>query len=292
MQPYEFPLARHGGKIAFQGRVGAYSHLAAGHCYPNYLAKPYEQFADVFRAVAFAETDLAIIPIQNSLGGRVADIHLLLPKTELFIIAEHFQKIEHCLLIPNNSDLKNITEVYSHPQALAQCRGNLQKYQLRPMQFFDTAAAAEWVARKDAPKHVAAIASRQAALVYDLTIVKENFEDAANNVTRFLILSSQQIIPETTNGTIITALIFSLKSLPAALYKCLGGFASNGINILKLESYIPMNLNRHNNQDDVAEFYIEFEGSVTSPNVEQALKELAYFSHVRQLGCFVKNYLA
>ncbi len=283
-QPYHFPLADTSGKIAFQGRLGAYSHLVCQTCYPRYQPTPFENFESVFHAVAGGQADLAMIPIQNSAGGRVADIHTLLPQTKLFIIAEHFQKINHCLLAPYNATAQTIRYVYSHPQGLAQCKKNIIAKNFTPIEFYDTAAAAAHVAEKNDATW-AALASEICADIYGLKIIEKNMQDSDKNITRFLVLSRDEIIPAATNDNIITAMIFSLKSMPAALYKCLGGFASNNINLLKLESYIPML-----EGEGVAEFYVEFAGSPKDKTVQNALEELSYFTtDIRPLGSFVKN---
>ncbi|MDI9314422.1 MAG: prephenate dehydratase domain-containing protein, partial [Hydrotalea sp.] len=284
-RPYIFPHADRRGRVAFQGRFGAYSHMACQQCYPRHTAVPHDNFDGAFAAVANGDCDLAMIPIQNSTGGRVADIHQLLPKTNLFIIAEHFQKIQHCWLAADDADPKKIKYIYSHPQALAQCKKNIAARGLTPIEFHDTAGAAAMVAEKNNGE-MSALAAEICADIYGLKIIERNLEDSDNNITRFIVLSKNEIMPDTAQDNVVSAMIFSTKSIPAALYKCLGGFASNNINLLKLESYIPMLAG-----GGVAEFYIEFAGTPQQPAVQHALEELSYFTTmVRPLGSFVKNH--
>ena len=284
MTAYIFPHADKGGSIAFQGRVGAYSHLACTTCYPNHTASPHENFESAFAAVANGDRDLAMIPIQNSSGGRVADIHQLLPTTNLFIVAEHFQKIHHCWLAMPGVEPKKIKHIYSHPQALMQCKKNIAAKKLTPVEFHDTAGAAAMVADKG-DETISALAAEICAEIYGLKIIEKNMEDSDKNITRFIILSKNETMPDAV-GDVVSAMVFSTKSIPAALHKCLGGFARNNINLLKLESYIPMMAG-----EGVAEFYIEFAGTPQQPAVQQALQELADFTtKVQPLGSFFKNH--
>lgn len=289
---YKFPHADHGGgTIAFQGKPGAYSQLACQTCYPLYRAIPFDDFDSVFAAVAAGQCDLAMIPIQNSLGGRVADIHQLLPTTHLFIIAEHFQPIHHCWLAARGVDRRAITLVYSHPQALMQSRKFIAAQKLTAVEFADTAGAAHYVAQQAGQTArgggpISAIASAICADIYGLEILQKNVESATNNITRFIILAKAEHTPKPEGKEqVVTSMVFSLKSIPAALYKCLGGFASNSINLLKLESYIPLLAS-----EQTAQFYIEFLGAPNDDGVQNALEELAHFTKsTRLLGSYIKN---
>ncbi len=280
---HKFPLAEQHGKIAFQGRIGAYSHLSVLACYPNYQAIACHSFDEAFTMVQNGQADLAMIPIENSLGGRVADIHLLLPQSNLYIIAEHYQPISHCLMVLPGVKRLDIESVISHPQALSQCRHRLKQMGLIPEDFADTAGAAQYISENKI-RNKAAIASKIAAEYYGLEIIQEKFEDKSDNITRFIVLSREKIVPDPLSVNCITSMIFSLRSIPAALYKCLGGFATNQVNLIKLESYIPL----HRNQ--TAEFYTEFLGHPNDPNVRHAIDELNFFSeNVKILGTYAKN---
>ena len=257
--------------IAFQGEFGAYSHLACREVFPEMSPLPTPSFDDAFAAVADARAALAMIPIENSLGGRVADIHHLLPEAGLHIIGEHYQAIHHCLLAPAGATLATLERIESHPQALAQCRRFLRAKGLTPVSAGDTAGAAQDVAQAADPTR-GALASALAGEIYGLTTVLENVEDREGNTTRFVIMSSKPIEPNPADAPCKTALIFEVRSVPAALYKALGGFATNSVNITKLESYI------EDANFRVAQFFIEIEGHPALPNVALALDELGYFS--------------
>lgn len=268
------------GVIAFQGLLGAYSHLACREAYPAMTPLPCPTFEDTFAAVEAGRAELAMIPIENSLGGRVADIHHLLPASSLYIIAEHFQPVHHCLLGVKGATLEGLKRVISHEQALAQCRGQLKSLGLEPVMHADTAGAARELA-ESGDKTTGAIASALAADTYGLKVLRTRVEDRIGNTTRFVIMSRRRIDPDPKDGPCLTALIFQLRSVPAALYKALGGFATGGINITKIESYTS------GERFSVAQFYAEIEGHPADLNVARALEELDYFSTtLRILGSF------
>ena len=258
-------------KIVFQGEMGAYSHIACVKKYPSMIPVPAATFEDAFTQVKNKKVDYAMIPIENSLAGRVADIHHLIPESGLFIVGEHFQRVNHQLLGLKTSKLEELKYVKSHAQGLAQCRKFIKKYNLIPIQHIDTAGAAEEVSRLEDPK-IAAIASNMAAKIYNLQILKNNIEDAEHNTTRFLIMAKvpQKLSVDISNP--VTTIIFEVRSVPAALYKVLGGFATNGINLTKLESYIG------GKEMNAARFYVDAEGHPDTKPMQNALEEMYFYS--------------
>jgi prephenate dehydratase len=265
--------------IAFQGIRGAYSDLAARAVFPGHPTLPCAAFEDVFDAVRDGKADYGILPVENSIAGRVADLHHLLPQSGLFITAEHFQPIHHCLLGLPGSTVRSIKTALSHPQALAQCRMKLREMNIAPEPFGNTAAAAaEIVARGDIS--VAAISSSLAAQLHGLTILAPDLHDEDHNTTRFLVLARQPIEPAA-GVPALTTLVFRVRHVPAALYKALGGFATNGVNITKLESYM-LGGSFH-----VTQFYCDVEGRPGEPALDRALEELAFFApEIRILGTY------
>jgi prephenate dehydratase len=263
--------------IAFQGVEGAHSDLACRQAYPYMQPKAYENFEDVFKAVEAGEAEIGLIPIGNSYAGRVAEIHNLLPKTKLSIVGEFFLRIEHNLLGVKGATKESIKEVYSHPQALMQCNEHIKKYGYKTNRHANTAIAAKDVASwNDTSK--AAIASSLAGELYGLEIIEQNFEDDSNNTTLFLAFSQTPIDPEPKKGShIITSMLFTTRNIPAGLYKALGGFATNNVNIIKLESYIP------ETESAQAQFFISFEGSPNEKNVQLAIEELGFFTKKTKL---------
>lgn len=262
-------------KIAFQGSFGAYSHLACNEFYPDYEAVNYRNFKDIFNAVAEGEVDCGILPLENSYAGRVSEIHNLLQHSNLFIIAEHFLKIEHNLVAIKGAKISDIKKVYSHPQALMQCSENIDK-NIEQFSYSNTADAAEFIAKSN-DKSQAAICSKYAAKINDLEILQENIQDDKNdNMTIFMVISKECIQPNP-NKKIITTLSFTIRNIPGALYKSLGGFATNNINMIKLESYIPGGISKQ------AKFFISIEGSPEDKNVSLALSELGFFSKTTKL---------
>lgn len=270
--------------IAFQGVAGAYSDLACRTVYRERTPLACASFEDAFAAVETGRASLAMLPIENSQAGRVADIHLLFPHATLCIVGEHFQRVRHCLLAPKGVPLSGIKRVYSHAQALSQCRDKLRALGLTPVVTADTAGAAADVAvRGDASE--AAIASELAAEIYGLDILKRDMEDAAHNTTRFVLLAKEPVTaalaPSAGKDRILTSFLFSLRNVPAALYKALGGFATNGVNMSKIESYMV------GGTFTSTQFYAEIEGHPVQPNVQLAFEELRFISReVKLLGAY------
>ena len=270
-------------KIAFQGQLGAYSDLAARAVFPTVSTMPCRVFEDVFAAVTSGQADRGLLPVENSVAGRVAEIHQLLPNAGLYIVGEHFQPVSHCLLAPKGASLTTITEVHSHPQALQQSRGFITKQGYRAVAHVDTAGAAAEIAERNDPK-IAAIASRLAGEIYGLEILSEKLEDAAHNTTRFLVLSTRADTPPfdpSQPESTMTSFMFRLRNVPAALYKALGGFATNGVNLTKLESYLV------DGKFTAAQFYTECQGHIESPALKQAFEELEFYTHdIKILGSY------
>ena len=269
--------------VAFQGQFGAYSHLACKNGLPDYNPMPCHLFEDAFAAVSEGRAGRAMIPIENSLAGRVADIHHLIPTSEQYIVGEHFQAVDHQLMAPHGAKLEDIREVHSHIHALPQCRKLIRELGLEPVVHADTAGACEMVAEKGDPT-LAAIGSPLAAEIYDLQILRENVQDMGNNVTRFIILSRERIIPHPKDGAAMTTIVFQVRSVPASLYKTLGGFATANINITKLESYIEPG------SFEQAQFYADFEGHPEDQRVAWALEEAQFFcTRLQILGTYPRN---
>jgi prephenate dehydratase len=265
--------------VAFQGAPGAYSHLACREALPDLVPLPCPSFEDAFAAVREGRAACGLIPIENSTAGRVADIHHLLPEGGLFITAEHFLRVRHQLLAPKSASLKTVKRVYSHVQGLSQCRKVTREMGLEAIVASDTAGSAKDVAERNNPEE-AAIASSIAGELYGLQILRADIEDNHTNTTRFIKLERQRRDPDPNGAACMTAIMFKVRSVPAALYKALGGFATNGVNVVKLESYLTDGFK-------VAEFYAEIEGHPAHRNVELALQELEYFSRsLKLLGVF------
>ena len=257
--------------IVFQGELGANSHIACKEAYPDYAPVPCPTFEDAFVAVAGGDADLGMIPIENSVAGRVSDIHHLMPTSNLHIIAEWFLPIRNQLMAPKGATLSGIKSVESHIMALGQCRNYLRKLGAKTVVAADTAGAAREVAERG-DKSCAAIASRLAAEIYGLDIVAENIEDAAHSTTRFIVLSRDSLHTRAGNGPVITTFVFEVRNVPAALYKALGGFATNSVNMTKLESYMI------EGQFAATQFYADVEGHPDDRPLSLALEELAFFS--------------
>jgi prephenate dehydratase len=269
--------------IAFQGLPGAYSDLSCRAAYPALRTLPCASFEDVFTAVREGKARLAMIPIENSVAGRVADIHHLLPDSGLHIVAEHFQRVNHHLLAPKGATLQTIKSVHSHVQALSQCRKLTRELGLKAIVHADTAGAAADIAQKGDITE-AAIASSLAGEIYGLVSLKEGIEDAEHNTTRFVIMGREPVDPDPKASPVITSFVFRVRSVPAALYKALGGFATNGVNITKLESYM---IDGH---FTVAQFYADIDGHPDSRMVRLALEELSFFSReVKILGVYAAS---
>lgn len=262
--------------IAFQGSHGAYSDLACRKVFPEMTTLPCESFTDAFAVVRNGQARLAMIPVDNSVAGRVADIHHLLPRGGLHIIGEHYQRVEHHLLAPRGASLTTIRTVHSHVHALSQCRNLIRELGLKAIVHADTAgAAAEIAARGDISQAV--IASELAGQIYNLISLRQNIEDAAHNTTRFLVMAREARVPELHSGPVVTTLLFRVRSVPAALFKALGGFATNGINITKLESYLV------DGHFTAAQFYADVEDHPDNRSMRLALEELDFFARDPQI---------
>jgi len=265
--------------IAFQGAPGAYSDLACRRVFPDMTTLPCAAFEDAFAAVRERRAELAMIPIENSVAGRVADIHHLMPDSGLYIIGEHFERVEHHLLAIPGTSLDTVGVVRSHVHALGQCRNFIRERGLTPVVAADTAgSAAEVAERRD--RTIAAIASELAGQIYGLVSLAQNIEDAEHNTTRFMIMSRE---PKRARrgGLIVTSFVFNVRNVPAALYKALGGFATNGVNMTKLESYMV------GGQFTATQFYADVEGHPEDRPLKLALEELEFFSiEVNILGVY------
>lgn len=266
--------------IAFQGMAGAYSDLACRSAFPEMETVPCVSFDAAFRAVREKKADLAMIPVDNSIAGRVADVHHLIPAGELYIIGEHFQSIRHCLLGIPGAEVGQLTDVHSHVHAIPQCKEFIDSHGLVRHVVADTAKGASDVKKWGDPTQ-AAIGSELAAKIYGLEILKKDIQDRANNTTRFLVFSRDRDIPEfEPEIRYITSLSFEVRNIPAALYKALGGFATNGIQMIKLESYVDENFN-------VAKFLADVEAHIDERSLKLALEELTFFAkHVHLFGSY------
>ena len=267
-------------KIAFQGEIGANSDLACRHVQPEMDTLPCNSFEDTFAAVRKGIAKLALIPIDNSVAGRVADIHHLLPDSGLHIVGEHFQRVEHHLLGIKGTTLTELVHVHSHVHALNQCRNFIQQQGINPVVHLDTAAAARDISERDDKKH-GAIATKLAGEIYGLESLKANIEDADHNTTRFLLMAPEPLQISPDESDTMTSFVFRVRNVPAALYKSLGGFATNSVNMTKLESYLV------EGGFVAAQFYAEVEGHPEHDPVQLALEELDFFStEVRILGVY------
>lgn len=266
--------------IAFQGEPGANSHMACLEVFPSMIALPCATFEDVFAAVKDGQARLAMLPIENSLHGRITDIHHLLPESGLYIVGEHFLRIHHQLLGLKGAKLDGIRSVMSQIPALGQCRNIIRSLGLKMVVGADTAGSARHIAEAGDPS-AAALASRLAAEIYGLDILKANVEDAPHNTTRFLIMAREADDAEADSGDVVTTFVFRVRNVPAALYKAMGGFATNGVNMTKLESY------QLEGSFNATQFYADIEGHPEERNVRLALEELQFFSSsLRVLGVY------
>ncbi len=262
--------AKPSNTIAFQGFPGAYSDLACRTVYPGMRTLPCGDFAETFAAVREGRARLAMIPVENSVAGRVADIYHLLPDSGLHIIGEHFQRVEHHLLAPRGATVKGLKTVTSHVHALGQCRNLIRELRVKPVVAADTAGSAAEVARRG-DKTVAAIASSLAGRLYGLKSLRANIEDAEHNTTRFLIMARKMLVPPASKE-VISTFVFRVRNVPAALYKAMGGFATNSVNMTKLESYMV------GGDFFATQFYSDIEGHPDHRSVKLALEELGFFS--------------
>jgi prephenate dehydratase len=270
-------------RIAYQGEPGANSHLACTEAFANGEAVACPTFEDALAAVKNGDVHYAMIPIENSVAGRVADIHHLLPDADLYIVGEHFLRVRHQLMAKPGATLGSIKRVLSHTQALGQCRGTLRKLGLKPVPEADTAGSARMVAESD-DASVAAIASRLAAEIYGLKILKSDIEDEAHNTTRFVILANERADAKPGNGPVVTTFLFRVRNVPAALYKALGGFATNSVNMTKLESY------QTEGTFNATMFFADIDGHPSERSVQLALEELSFFSsELKVLGTYAAS---
>ena len=267
-------------RIAYQGEPGANSHLVCQQAYPDWEPLPCASFEHAFAAVESGEADLAMIPIDNSIAGRVADIHYFLPTSGLHIVGERFLRIQFALMALPDATLETLTTVHSHVHALGQCRGVIRELGLKPVVAGDTAGAAREVAEWGDPTQ-AAIAPPLAAAIYGLQILRDEIEDEDHNTTRFVVLSRDFVQAPSDEGPVLTTFIFNVRNLPAALYKALGGFATNGVNMTKLESYMV------GGHFTATQFLAEVDGHPADPGVRNALEELAFFTtEVKIVGVY------
>lgn len=270
--------------VAYQGVPGAYSHLACDNVFPNAKLKELKSFQEAMHLVEEGKADFAMIPVENSSAGRVEEIYKLMPKMKLSILEEHFEPINHTLLTTRGNKIENIRYVSSHPQALAQCMNNIKKLNLEAVAKFDTAGSAQELKELNDKEH-AVIASSLAASIYDLDILDDDFADYSGNVTRFLILAKTDKIPIfDENKEFITSLIFSVRNIPAALYKALGGFSTNGIDLIKIESYSQIG------SVSSSSFHIDLYGHTDEKRLKLALEELDYFcEELKVIGVYERN---
>jgi len=267
-------------RIVFQGEPGANSHLAIREAYPNAEAVPCPTFEDCFAAITAGDAQLGMIPIENSVAGRVADIHHLMPDSGLHIVAEHFMPVRHQLLGRKGTTLADIKTVESHVHALGQCRKVIRQLGIKPVVAVDTAGSAREIAAAGDNSR-AAIASRLAAEIYGLSILQEDIEDEAHNTTRFIVLSRDSKWALSGEGPVVTTFLFRVRNVPAALYKVLGGFATNGVNMTKLESYMI------EGNFFATQFYADVEGHPEDRKLVLAFEELSFFSkEMKILGVY------
>ena len=270
-------------KVSFQGVEGAYSHLAVQEFFPNAEAVPCKTFELAINAAESGEVDYAMIPIENSAAGRVADIHRLLPKSDLHINFEHFQKVEHKLLIHPKSGQDQIKKIISHEQALAQCSEKIQQLDYDILIGADTAGSAKYISEQKI-LDTAAIASSLAAKIYELKTVDESFANSSNNITRFYVMSKNENKDFDPGKTYISSFLFSVNNTPGSLFKVMGGFATNNVNMIKLESY------NYGADFVITQFYCEIEGHPEQENTKFALDDMHHYcSKVRKLGVFEKS---
>jgi len=256
--------------IAFQGRPGAYSEMACRAARPGWKTLPCVSFADAIAAVHDGRARLAMLACENTLAGRVPDIHALLPQAGLHIIGEHFQRVEHCLLGLETASIEGARRVLTHPVAMAQVRGIIRELKLEPVVVFDTAGAAEMIAKAGDPSDVA-VASALAAEIYGLKVLRHNVEDASHNTTRFYIAARDSTWADPAQP-VMTTILFRVRNTPGALYKVLGGFATNGVNMTRLESYMV------EGSFAATQFMLDVEGHPDEPALKHAMAELSFFS--------------
>lgn len=273
-------MSRRNPIISFQGSLGAYSHQACIEAYPDLDVLPCHSFEAALEAVQSGASDLAMMPVQNSTYGRVPDIHRLLPNSHLFIIGEHYLRVHISLLAKKGVKIEQITSAQSHPVLLGQCKDFLNKHNITPIKGADTAGSALDIAKNNDPTQ-AALATELAAKLYGLDVLATDIEDKTNNTTRFLIISKTKDMASIDDTQVKTTFVFHVRNIPAALYKALGGFATNGVNMVKLESYLL------DSSFIATQFYADIIGHPDEKNVALALEELTYFStHLKILGVY------
>ena len=268
--------------IAFQGFLGAYSDLACRHAFPGWTTLPCASFEAAMQAVRENRAELAMLPCENSLAGRVPDIHRLLPDSGLHVVGEHFERVEHCLLAPHGTTEATLKRAHSHPMALGQVLNILKELNLEGVIEADTAGAAALIAERGGVED-AAIASSLAAEVYGLKILRHNVEDAEHNTTRFYVMAREPRLPPVDAKHCVTSFVFRVRSITAALYKALGGFATNGVNLTKLESYMM------DGRFTATQFLCDADGHPDEPGMARALEELRFFAELRILGTYVAH---
>ncbi|WP_069300916.1 prephenate dehydratase [Neptunicoccus sediminis] len=273
-------MIRKAGKIAFQGELGAYSHQACHAVYPDAEVIACKTFESAIATVKRGEADVAMLPVENSTYGRVADIHYLLPESGLHIIREHFERVHINLMGVPGAKLEDVTSAKSHTVLLGQCRKFLKQHNLLPVTGADTAGSAKEVAAKgDATQ--AALAGDLAGEIYGLEVLAHHIEDNQNNTTRFLVMSPEPVNTPQSDKELITTFVFRVRNIPAALYKAMGGFATNGVNMVKLESYMI------GGSFTATQFYADIVGHPDDAPVRRALDELGYFTtHLEILGVY------
>ncbi len=268
------------GRIAFQGEPGAYSHQACRQARPDFEAVACATFEDAIEMCRRGDTDLAMLPVENSTYGRVADIHHLLPESGLHIVDEAFVRVHINLLAVPGTALEKVEAAMSHTVLLGQCRGFLRQHGIRSVTGADTAGSARHVAEAGDPK-LAALASELAGEIYGLDVIARHIEDRSNNTTRFLVMAREPDLKRRGADGMMTSFVFRVRNIPAALYKAMGGFATNGVNMTKLESYMVDGI------FSATQFYADIEGHPDDANVQRALEELRYFtSYMKLLGCY------
>ncbi len=266
--------------IAFQGFAGAFSDLACRHAYPGWTTLPCASFEEAMRAVRAGRADLAMLPCENSLAGRVPDIHRLLPDSGLHVVGEHFERVIHCLMAPEGATEATLKRAHSHPMALGQVLNVMRELNLEAVIEADTAGAAKLIAERGGIED-AAIASSLAAEIYGLKVLREGVEDAAHNTTRFYVMANAPRLPPPGTPGCVTSFVFRVRSIPAALYKALGGFATNGVNLTKLESYML------DGKFTAVQFLCEADGHPHDAAMARALEELRFFAaDLKMLGTY------
>ncbi|MGB0945027.1 MAG: prephenate dehydratase, partial [Marinomonas sp.] len=267
--------------VAYQGEPGAYSHLACKHTFPDSKTVNCATFAQAMQMVEQGEALYAMIPVENSTAGRVEEIYRELRKTELYVVKEHFEPVNHCLMAKAGTKLEDIKQIGSHPQALAQCDEGIKALGATNLAMYDTAGAAKHLA-ETGEEGLGVISSELAAELYGLEILKSHFNDREGNTTRFLVFAKQHKLPPLDPEQVyITSFMFRVRNIPAALYKAMGGFATHGINMLKLESYMV------NGAFTATQFYVDVESHFQAPEMQSALEELRFFSEeIRMLGTY------